>query len=113
MQSNIPEACEQHFQGAYRQDHGVLHRRNAGQSHPMSRSHQESCRTIQPAPKRPHEVEPEQVHNWSLIWPIFGFLSHPKRHRSTSESNQGILYVKWLATTKEIQSLTGRAATLN
>ncbi|BFG34938.1 hypothetical protein CerSpe_212120 [Prunus speciosa] len=35
---------------------------------------------VEPAPKVPHKVELEQVHIWNLIWPIFGILSHPKRH---------------------------------
>ncbi|CAL8992691.1 unnamed protein product [Prunus brigantina] len=111
--SNIPKALEQYFQGANRQDYGDLHKRYSSQSSSTSRPHQESCRSIQPAPKIPHEVEPKQVHIWGLIQPILGYLITQRGIEAHPNQIKVILNMKSPATTKEIQSITGRAATLD
>ncbi|CAL8992507.1 unnamed protein product, partial [Prunus brigantina] len=67
---------------------GGLRRQHVGQSSSASRSHQKPHRSLQHAQNISHEVEFRQVHIWSLMWLIFGILSHPKGYQGSPQSNQ-------------------------
>ncbi|KAI5350669.1 hypothetical protein L3X38_003560 [Prunus dulcis] len=62
------------------QSYGGLRRRHASQLSRASIPHQEPCRGVQLTLKIQHEVEPEQMHIWSLVRLISWILSHRKRN---------------------------------